>query len=163
LASRNSPHGGGDWRDDLNAAIRRTFFDNTTSLFRESPGLDVFTEHAQCLALVSDAATPNERAFIAQQWATRSDLTRCSLYFDHYRSTCCTATRSPRLVRAAAALVRPGRARLRDHAGVVRRARSDLPRLERPSAVPRRRQHRGHPAADLGFEVGRRAADAGGL
>lgn len=75
------------WRrlaDDLNASIRRTFLDDASGLVRETPALNVFTEHAQCLAIASGAVEDDQRRTIAQQLATRTDLTRCSLYFTHY-------------------------------------------------------------------------------
>ena len=43
--------------DDLHASINRWFRDAASGLFRETPGGATFTEHAQCLAILSGAAS----------------------------------------------------------------------------------------------------------
>ena len=69
-----------DWAGRLAAAIERTFWDDARGLFAEDPGHTRYSEHAQCLALLSGHYPDRaERCFASL--ITAEDLSRTTVYF----------------------------------------------------------------------------------
>jgi len=72
------------WACEVSEAIHRAFFDDPRGLYAEDLDHTHFTEHAQCLALLSggvpSAASRRVRAGLLQD----RSLTRTTIYFTHY-------------------------------------------------------------------------------
>ena len=66
------------------AAIRARFWDASRGLVADTVRKDRFSEHAQCLALLSDILPPDDRARAFAGLVEARDLARCTVYFSHY-------------------------------------------------------------------------------
>ena len=70
----------------LRAAIRAKFWDAGRGLLADTAKHDEFSEHAQCLGILSGVLTGGEakRAFEAMVAETDPKFARCTVYFSHY-------------------------------------------------------------------------------
>lgn len=76
----------------LAAAIDRVFWDESRGLYADDPDHQHFSEHAQCLALLSGLAPPAHRDAIARNLFSDPDLARTTIYFSHYLFEACRLT-----------------------------------------------------------------------
>jgi alpha-L-rhamnosidase len=65
-------------------AATKAFFDPNRGMFSEDIKHEHFSEHAQCLALLSGMTPEPLRAQVAQGLLTADDLARTTIYFSHY-------------------------------------------------------------------------------
>lgn len=66
------------------AAVKRLFWDEKRELFADTVRHDSYSEHAQCLVLLT-GLLPQERAErVFQNLIEASDLARCTVYFSYY-------------------------------------------------------------------------------
>lgn len=72
------------WRDALATASRVVFWDEQRGLFADDQAHTRFSEHTQCLALLSGALVGEQYARTAQNLLTDTSLTRTTIYFTHY-------------------------------------------------------------------------------
>ena len=72
------------WRDRLAAATRAAFWDEGRGLFADDRAHTRFSEHTQCLALLSGALAGEQRTRTAHNLLQDADLTRTTIYFNHY-------------------------------------------------------------------------------
>jgi hypothetical protein len=70
--------------DRTAAAIRAKFWDEGRGLIADNLAHTEFSEHAQCLALLSDTLTGDQATRCFQQLLTAPDLKRASIYFSFY-------------------------------------------------------------------------------
>jgi len=68
----------------LAARIDATFWCAARGLVADTPQQDVFSEHAQCLALLTDLLPPERAQRAFEGLVTAPDLARCTVYFSHY-------------------------------------------------------------------------------
>lgn len=66
------------------AAVRDKFWDQTRGLIADNLAHDQFSEHAQCLALLTDTLTGPEATRCLEQLLTAPDLKRTTIYFSFY-------------------------------------------------------------------------------
>ncbi|MDX1681610.1 MAG: alpha-L-rhamnosidase C-terminal domain-containing protein [Phycisphaeraceae bacterium] len=71
------------WAEKLAAAIDETFWDENRSLFADDPEKSTWSEHAQCLALLSGCFPEREQACF-EALITADDLSRATVYFSFY-------------------------------------------------------------------------------
>ena len=71
-------------RDALAAACKAVFWDEQRGLFADDQAHTHFSEHTQCLALLSGALAGEQYARTAQNLLGDASLTRTTIYFDHY-------------------------------------------------------------------------------
>jgi hypothetical protein len=74
----------GDWSEKLAGSIREVFWDAGRGAFADDPGHRYFSEHAQCLALLSGCFEPAITEPCFQSLVTRDDLARTTIYFSFY-------------------------------------------------------------------------------
>ena len=75
------------WRakaERLRPAIVAAFWDEARGLVADTLAKNVFSEHAQCLAILSDALDPVRRARAFKGLVEAPDLARATVYFSHY-------------------------------------------------------------------------------
>ncbi|MBN1878325.1 MAG: alpha-L-rhamnosidase [Anaerolineae bacterium] len=72
------------WQDALAAATRDVFWDEQRGLFADDRAHARFSEHTQCLALLSGALEGEQYARTAQNLLSDASLTRTTIYFNHY-------------------------------------------------------------------------------
>jgi alpha-L-rhamnosidase len=72
------------WRDALATTSKTIFWNETRGLFADDLAHTHFSEHAQCLALLSGALAEEQYARTAQSLLTDKSLTRTTIYFNHY-------------------------------------------------------------------------------
>jgi alpha-L-rhamnosidase len=72
------------WRDALATTSKKVFWNETRGLFADDLAHTHFSEHAQCLALLSGALAGEQYARTAQNLLTDKSLTRTTIYFSHY-------------------------------------------------------------------------------
>ena len=72
------------WRDRLAAATRAAFWDEGRGLFADDRAHTRFSEHTQCLALLSGTLAGEQRTRTAHNLLQDADLTRTTIYFNHY-------------------------------------------------------------------------------
>lgn len=75
------------WRrraDGLSAAINRVFWCERRGLVADTRRQDRFSEHAQCLAILGGALSPERARRAFDGLVTAPDLARCTVYFSHY-------------------------------------------------------------------------------
>ncbi|HOU15994.1 MAG TPA: alpha-L-rhamnosidase C-terminal domain-containing protein [Anaerolineae bacterium] len=65
-------------------ATTAAFWDQKRGLFADDLAHAHFSEHAQCLALLSGLVDADKRARVAEGLLTADDLTRTTIYFNHY-------------------------------------------------------------------------------
>lgn len=72
------------WRGRLAAAGKAHFWDDARGLFADDLAHTSFSEHSQCLALLSGVLEGEQRARTAQNLLGDPALTRATIYFTHY-------------------------------------------------------------------------------
>ena len=72
------------WHARLAAAAETHFWDDARGLFADDLAHTCFSEHTQCLALLSGALACEQRERTAQNLLTDESLTRTTIYFTHY-------------------------------------------------------------------------------
>jgi hypothetical protein len=72
------------WREKLTAAVQTAFWDETRGLFADDLAHAHFSEHSQCLALLSDTLDEEQSTRIADNLLHDASLTRTTIYFSHY-------------------------------------------------------------------------------
>lgn len=72
-----------EWVKKQAAAILETFWDQERRLFADDPAHTCWSEHAQCLALLS-GAFPEQADACFQQLISATDLARATVYFSFY-------------------------------------------------------------------------------
>jgi len=72
------------WRDALATTSKTIFWNETRGLFADDLAHTHFSEHTQCLALLSGALAGERYARTAQNLLTDKSLTRTTIYFSHY-------------------------------------------------------------------------------
>ena len=72
------------WQDAVAAASRAAFWDEQRGLFADDRAHTRFSEHTQCLALLSGALAGEQYARTAQGLLHDESLTRTTIYFNHY-------------------------------------------------------------------------------
>ena len=65
-------------------AAQKAFWDEGRALFADDLNHQHFSEHAQCLALLSGLLEPAQARQVGQGLITDPDLTRATIYFSHY-------------------------------------------------------------------------------
>ena len=70
--------------DALAAAVVRTFWSDARGMIADTRRKDVFSEHAQCLALLADVLPPDRAARAFEGLLSAPDLARTTVYFSHY-------------------------------------------------------------------------------
>ena len=73
-----------DWRNAIAAASKVAFWDESRGLFADDLSHTRFSEHTQCLALLSGALSSEQSARTAQNLLNDAALTRTTVYFNHY-------------------------------------------------------------------------------
>lgn len=76
-----------DWRTKaqrLGETIRAKFWDAGRGMVADTLAKDVFSEHAQCLALLADILPPADRDRAFKGLIEAKDLSRTTVYFSHY-------------------------------------------------------------------------------
>ena len=75
------------WRaaGDLTAAIERAFWDGDAGLYRDDATGERFSEHTQCLAVLSGGLDGPRCERIMRRLAQRADAARATIYFSHYK------------------------------------------------------------------------------
>lgn len=71
-------------------SVRKAFWDEARGLFADDLEHLRYSEHAQCMAVLSEHLTPQELLRIARHLPTDGDLTRCSSYYSHYLFETCS-------------------------------------------------------------------------
>ena len=71
-------------RTELLALVRGTFWDAAQGCFADTRDFDAYSEHANCLAILTGLLTADESAAIAATLRGRADLARATIYFSHY-------------------------------------------------------------------------------
>jgi hypothetical protein len=72
------------WRETLATAVKSAFWDETRGIFADDQAHTCFSEHTQCLALLSGALEGEQYARTAQNLLSDTSLTRTTIYFNHY-------------------------------------------------------------------------------
>jgi len=73
-----------DWRSKLAVAAQAHFWDETRGLFADDLTHTRFSEHTQCLALLSGVLAGEQQRCTAQSLLSDPTLTRTTIYFTHY-------------------------------------------------------------------------------
>ncbi|GAB2632139.1 hypothetical protein GCM10027035_28040 [Emticicia sediminis] len=68
----------------LKKTIRTKYWDNTKQLFADREEKDVFSQHANSLAILTGIATADEEKQISQSLITNNQLAPASIYFKYY-------------------------------------------------------------------------------
>ena len=68
----------------IGEACVRAFWDKKRSLFAETPAHDVWTEHAQCMAVCGGFVPKGREAALGEALATAPDLARATVYYSFY-------------------------------------------------------------------------------
>lgn len=71
------------WANRLSSAIESTFWNDERALFAENPEHTFYTEHSQCLALLSHRFVDKEKRCF-ESLITADDLARTTVYFSFY-------------------------------------------------------------------------------
>ncbi len=69
---------------ELRDRLVSVFWDEQRGLFADDRAREQFSEHTQCLALLSDVLEPERSARVAAGLLHEQDLARATLYFSHY-------------------------------------------------------------------------------
>jgi hypothetical protein len=73
------------------AALDAVYWNAECGLYADDPQHQIFTEHSQCLAVLSCALLPERCATISENLFARQDLTQPTVYFAHYYLETCRA------------------------------------------------------------------------
>ena len=68
----------------LNVTIRNKYWDNTRKLFADTPEKDLFSQHANSLAILTGIVTGEEAANMGKLLISDSALAPASIYFKYY-------------------------------------------------------------------------------
>lgn len=79
LARRNR-----DTANLIAAACRETFWNSERGLFAEDSEHTLYTEHAQCMAVLGGSLTKKEQRSLTKALLTAPDLARATVYYSHY-------------------------------------------------------------------------------
>ena len=74
----------GEWAEKMAGSIREVFWNSERNAFADDPAHRYFSEHAQCLALLSDCYDSSITEPCFQSLITRPDLARTTIYFSFY-------------------------------------------------------------------------------
>jgi alpha-L-rhamnosidase len=72
------------WRETVATAISESFWDERRGLFADDLAHLHFSEHTQCLALLSGALNGEQHRSVARNLLQDDSLTRTTIYFNHY-------------------------------------------------------------------------------
>ena len=72
------------WSEKVALAINPAFWDEQRGLFADDLEHQHFSEHTQCLALLSGALTSEQKMSVAENLLFDTSLTRTTIYFTHY-------------------------------------------------------------------------------
>jgi len=72
------------WYERIAAAISSTFWNEKRRMFADDPAHELYSEHTQCLALLSGALKTEQFDSVAQNLLHDASLTRTTIYFSHY-------------------------------------------------------------------------------
>ena len=72
------------WRETIAASISAAFWDEQRGLFADDLAHKHFSEHTQCLALLSDVLEGEQHTSVGQNLLHDASLTRTTIYFNHY-------------------------------------------------------------------------------
>ena len=70
--------------EDLKNLIRNRYWDNNKKLFADTPEKDVFSQHANAMAILAEITTKEEVKALGDQLKTDKTLTQASIYFKYY-------------------------------------------------------------------------------
>ncbi|HTI57524.1 alpha-L-rhamnosidase C-terminal domain-containing protein [Mucilaginibacter sp.] len=70
--------------EQLKRTIRSKYWVETRGLYADRPEKDVFSQHANALAILSGAATPEQAKAISGKMLTDTSLVQASIYFKYY-------------------------------------------------------------------------------
>ncbi|GAB4517642.1 MAG: hypothetical protein Kow0047_29340 [Anaerolineae bacterium] len=70
--------------DELAERAQAAFWDESRGLFADDLAKTQFSEHAQCLAILSGRLAPETRRRVGEALLTTPDLARTTIYFTHY-------------------------------------------------------------------------------
>lgn len=73
-----------DWQDAIATASKAAFWDEQRGMFADDRTHTCFSEHTQCLALLSGELADEQYARTAQGLLRDATLTRTTIYFNHY-------------------------------------------------------------------------------
>lgn len=69
---------------ELAERMAAAFWDDARGLFADDLGKTSFSEHTQCLAVLSGQLCPDRRDRVAESLVSAADLDRTTIYFTHY-------------------------------------------------------------------------------
>jgi len=72
------------WRETLATAVKTAFWDETRGLFADDLAHTHFSEHSQCLALLSGTLAGEQSTLVAHNLLHDPSLTQTTIYFSHY-------------------------------------------------------------------------------
>jgi len=72
------------WREMITLAVNSAFWNGERGLFADDINHQHFSEHTQCLALLSDALQGEQKMEVAENLIQDTSLTRTTIYFTHY-------------------------------------------------------------------------------
>jgi hypothetical protein len=72
------------WRERVASAIGHAFWDERRGLFADDLAHKHFSEHTQCLALLSGLLNGEQHTSVAQSLLQDTSLTPATIYFNHY-------------------------------------------------------------------------------
>ena len=75
-------------RERLNAAIVSAFWCGRRGIFADTPAMEDFSEHAQCLALLGDVLPEDQAKACFEHLIADADLRRTTVYFSYYLFEC---------------------------------------------------------------------------
>jgi len=82
------------WARELTARVKAVFWDETRGLYAEDVGKQHFSEHSQCLAILSGQLNDADRTRVGKALFESADLAQTTIYFSHYLfETCCVLGR----------------------------------------------------------------------
>ena len=70
--------------NQLKNTIRNKYWDNKTKLFADTPEKDLFSQHTNTLAILTETTTGNEAIAIAKKLLADTSLTQATIYFKYY-------------------------------------------------------------------------------
>lgn len=76
-------------RGELARALEAGYWDAKRGLFAEEPERRNFSEHSQCLALLTGCVSPEKKAALARTLFTERKLARTTIFFMHYLFEAC--------------------------------------------------------------------------
>lgn len=72
------------WRETLATAVKAAYWNEVRGLFADDLDHTHFSEHTQCLALLSGTLAGEQYSQVARNLLHDPDLTRATIYFSHY-------------------------------------------------------------------------------